>query len=166
MTVVSLISAFINLLTNTTVTIDVIESCFTGTCERTIGVRAISFWNAIMCEDIIASTFIDILALIVTICGFLVTNVTVAIIASVIVFAGREVWASCGTIVALVNIETSATTISETNTSTVVSVRTSAFKGEVNIGTSGKFVTCMFSEDTFVFLDAFDTVSFGTFSRN
>ena len=119
-----------------------------------------------MCEDIIASTFIDILALIVTICGFFVTNVTVAIIASVIVFAGREVWASCGTIVALVNIETSATTISETDTSTVVSARTSAFKGEVNIGTSGKFVTCMFSEDTFVFLDAFDTVSFGTFSRD
>ena len=166
MTVVSLISTFIDLLTNTAVTIDVIESCFTGTCERTIGVSAISFWNAIMCEDIIAGTFIDILAHIVTICGFLVTNVTVAIIASVIVFAGGEVWASCGSIVALVNIETSATAISETDTSTVVSFRTSAFKGEVNIGTSGKFVTCMFSEDTFVFLDAFDTVSFGTFSRD
>ena len=117
-----------------------------------------------MGENIIAGTFIDILANIVTICRFLVTHITVTIVATVVVVASGVFWASCGTSVAFVNIETSATTIGKTDACTVISFRTSAFKSKVNVGTGGKLVTCMFSKDTFVFLDTFDTVAFGTFS--
>lgn len=158
------ISTFIDLFTYTAVTIDVIESCFASTCEGAIVVSAISFWDAIMCENIITGTFIDILAHIVTVCRFLVTYITVTIVATVVVVAGGVIWANCSTIVAFVNIETSATTIGKTDASAIISFGTSAFKGEVNIGTGGKLVTCMFSKDTFVFLDTFDAVSFGTFS--
>ena len=166
MTVVSVIRTFINLFTYTAITIDVIESYLASTCEGAIIVSAISFWDAIMCENIITSTFIDILAHIVAICRFFVTHITVTIIASVVIVACRMIWANCTTIVAFVNIETSATTIGKTDASAVISFGTSAFEGEVNIGTGGKLVTCMFSKDTFVFLNAFNTVSFGTCARD
>ena len=151
MTHVSLISTLINLLTNTAITIDVIESCSTGTCERTIGVSAISFWKAIMCKNIITDTFINVLADIVTICEFLVAHITNAIIATVVVFASEEVWACCGSMVTLVNIETTATIVSKTDTSAIVSARTSAFKGCVNIGTSNKLFECVFFKYKLIF---------------
>ena len=166
MTVVSAISTFINLLTYTTVTVNVIETCFASTCEGAIVVSAISFWDAIMYENINAGTFIDILAYIVTICRFFITHITVTIIASVVVVACRMIWANCSTIAAFVNIETPTTAISETNTIAVVTVRTSAFKSEVNISTGGQSVARVFSKDTFVFLNAFNAVSFGTCARN
>ena len=166
MTVVSTISTFIYIRAHATIAIEVKESFLTGTGEGTISVGTNSYCYAIMCENIITSTFIDILAHVVTICRFFVTHITVTIIASVVVVACRMIWANCSTIAAFVNIETPTTAISETNTIAVVTVRTSAFKSEVNISTGGQSVARVFSKDTFVFLNAFNAVSFGTCARN
>ena len=152
------------MVTDATVTIDVVKTSLAGAGERAVGISTGGSFNAIMGKNISASAFVDVFTDIVTVSWFLVTSVAVAVVATVIISASGEIRALGSSSCTFVDVKTAVTTTHEANTIAIIPGRTGAFKAKVNIGTRGKCITMMLTKSAFVFLNALNAVTFGTFS--
>ena len=112
LTCVSTISAFVNLMTDTIVTVDVIETSVTCASEWTISVTAHSLGNAVIHKKNGTKAFVDIFTDVVTVSWFLVKWFTIAVISTIIIYTSGVVGTFCSAICAFVNVLTCDTVIS------------------------------------------------------